>query len=193
MDPQVAGMLQGISGWGQEEEGEYAESLMKQSGAQLMAQMGDPSAQTSQQMGSRGMGRVAQLAQQSEATYLHELIGSQIAARETARAASSEVRTEMRELIDLNLKQQAQIHEWDDDERTHMANQYNEYMTAIENILGELSGAGALDTEAEWNVVGKRLKEANKAFAEATTDEERKQVTIYYWGEMAYVPAATNV
>jgi hypothetical protein len=193
MDPEILAMIKQLGGWGEDFKGDYAARLKQQAGAQLMAGMQDPTGQTAQQMGSRGMGRVAQLAQQSEATYLHELVGAQYAAEEMATTAAREITTEISELLKLNLDQQGVKHEWSNDAKTHMANQYNEYMTAIENMLTLMRDSGAMDTEAEWEALGLRLKEANAAFAAATSDEERSNVKLYYWGEAAYIPASTDV
>jgi len=194
VDPGVEEHIQYLQGLREDIEGSYEERLRRQVGAQAMAKYrtegpGGQMAQTTQQMGSRGMGRMAQVANLSEQQYLHELIQGQNLAAETAMNASREITSEIGNMLKLNLETQAEVHQWDVDQKTHMQNQFNEAITVFNNIWAEQMSAGNLDTESEWEEIGKRSAAFMKDFMAATTDEERRQAIADHYGE-AYIAIA---
>jgi len=190
MDPNVQSQLESIQGLQQRTQETYEDRLRRLAGAQAMATYrtegpGGELAQTAQQMGSRGMGRMAQISAMGEQEYLHNLLQAQNAASETARSAALEISGEIRALLDQNLKTQSEVQAWDDAQKTHMSNQFNEAITIMENVQNMMMETGSLDTEAEWEALGETTSAFLRAWLEAETDEERRQAVADHYGVSA--------
>lgn len=156
-----------------------AEQIMQ--GQQLEGQIG----QTTQAMGSRGMGRVAQLQRASELDLLGELTSKQFEAGEQARAAGIQASQEMREIMRYNLEAQAAKHGWNNDELTQQQNAADGFIQSQQNLLALMIEADRMDDDASWENFGKWSAMAWKEWSEAETPEEREKIKAKYFSEGA--------
>lgn len=171
--------LGGQAGYEQDQYAKAAQQIMQ--GSQLESQIG----QTTQAMGSRGMGRVAQLQRASSLDMLTQLTGAQAQAKRDALDAGLQVSGEIRAVMDQNLKAQAAKHEWDDNVLKNMQNESNDFMTAQQNMLANLIETGRMEEDGEWHKFGEISKQAWEEWNAAETTEERIKITQKYYAGIA--------
>ena len=175
----LAEQLGGQAGYEQDQYAKAAQQIMESS--QLEGQIG----QTTQAMGSRGMGRVAQLQRASDLDMLTQLTSAQAQAKRDALDAGLQVSGEMRAIMDQNLKAQAAQHEWDDNKIKNMQNESNDFLTAQNNMLQNLIETDHMDSDWAWEEFGRISKQAWEEWNAATTTEERIKITQKYWASIA--------
>ena len=171
--------LGGQAGYEQDQYAKAAQQIMQSS--QLEGQIG----QTTQAMGSRGMGRVAQLQRASSLDMLTQLTGAQAQAKRDALDAGLQVSGEIRAVMDQNLKAQAAKHEWDDNVLKNMQNESNDFMTAQQNMLANLIETGHMESDGAWERFGEIAKQAWEEWNAAETTEERIKITQKYYAATA--------
>ena len=153
MDPAYAQSLKGME---QYLSGEYEERLRREGAAQIMQgqQLQSQIGQTTQAMGSRGMGRVAQLGAASKTDMMAQLQMNIDQAARDAFQAQKEASVEMRNIMMANLEQQKALHGWEDDDITLAQNQADGWIQAQQNLMSLMITEGRLETAEQWEAFG---------------------------------------
>jgi hypothetical protein len=180
MDPNLMGALQ----WLQQQvhTGEYEEDLRRMAQKKLMKgqELGQQIGQTTQAMGSRGAGRVAQIQRASELDLQAQYADEIVKAKESATAAGIEASKAIAGIVQTNIDQYTAMHGLSMDERTMLMNEGNNLTQGLLNVMNSLITNGNLDTPEAMKKFGQFQAQAWRDFFAETTPEGRARVAAEY-------------